>query len=174
MNDPRNPPIARIRRHRHLGTVEGADHVVILMRTHLQKLMSEVLATNELTLDDDGDIRYQSRQAYGYASVMRSRKEVSVEFALLVASDIKPTRKLLEEINSINCSSPWIQVILTNGQVIVRRPLDWLEVNEESVRRTVFQTNAVADDIAELIAVVHGGITPRQQIEAATGDKGEN
>ena len=76
------------------------------------------------------------------------------------AYELKPSAKLLREVNDLNVRSVWARVAFQNGVVRVSAELHWAAADRLALAQAAQAVGQVADDIGALLATVYGGHTP--------------
>jgi hypothetical protein len=127
--------------------------------SHVERCLQQVFDNPDLVTDPDGDYPYRCGTAACWVSVNGQEPHFVRTFAH-AAFGLRPTAKLLRELNDINTRTTTPHAYLTDGVVVVEQTLHPAGVTPESLRQAVGSVGQVADDIGHLIASVHGGATP--------------
>jgi hypothetical protein len=129
---------------------------------HLQRSMHRDLCVSfgDLALDDQGDITIAAENGPCYVSLL-SEDGSSTTWArvwTIAAEDLKPTAKLLREINEINTEMLAARILLAdNGRLVVTAEVRAESVEPGELGDLVHIVGRCAARIGPLVGIVHGG-----------------
>ena len=129
-----------------------------LLRGHVERTLQEHWERHTLVVDDDGDYPWRAGRAMCWVRIERDPPAVSV-FAH-AARGLKPSAKLLAEVNELNANARWVKVYLSGGLVIVGRVLDVDACDPAAIRHACDAVASVAAEIGPPLAAVFGGELP--------------
>ena len=130
-----------------------------MFRSHVERCLQDVWECGELVADDDGDYPYRDGTAACWVSVHTGPKPGVRVFAY-AAVGLKRTARLLTEVNELNSRSRWARIFWDSGTVHVAAEIPWTAVDRPTLLHYTETVGSVADDIGDMLAVVHGGSTP--------------
>ena len=131
----------------------------VLLRSHVERCLQDIWDVPDLVIDDDGDYPYRRGTAMCWVSPFDGPVPGVRVFAH-AAYGLKPSAKLLREVNDLNVRSTWTRVAFQNGVVRVSAELHWAAVDRLALEQAARGVGEVADDIGALLATVYGGHTP--------------
>lgn len=134
-------------------------HQLVLLRSHVERCLQDVWEVNELGVDSDGDYPFRQGTAMCWVSPFGGPVPGVRVFAH-AAHGVKPSGRLLREVNELNGRSTWARVVVANGVVRVTSELHWAGVDRLALEQAIRAVGTVADDIGALMAAVYGGDTP--------------
>jgi hypothetical protein len=139
-------------------------------RSHVENCLKSIWEDSELVSDHDGDYPFRSGDVPMWVSVREEGLPMVRVFAY-VAVDVKRTAKLLAELNDANLGSEWGRVTWCEGTVMAAATLPYGLTDETSLRHTLREVVELADQLGELITIVHGGRLPLAGLERAESDE---
>ena len=143
----------------HTKTAEEQRHQEVLLRSHVERCLQDIWDVHDLVIDDDGDYPYRHGTAMCWVSPFAGPVPGVRVFAH-AAQQLKPSAKLLREVNDLNVRSVWARVAFQSGVVRVSAELHWAAVDRLALEQAARAVGEVADDIGALLATVYGGHTP--------------
>lgn len=136
-------------------------------RAFVERLLMEEFQTQELVVDEDGDVPFHSGSSACYVTV-EHEPYLGVRVWGIAALGIRPTVGALREVNELNHRSSLTKIALVGDRVRVDLRLPADQVTARSLGRACGQVCSVSDDIGALFAGVYGGSTPFA-VETRTG-----
>ncbi|HEY7858871.1 MAG TPA: YbjN domain-containing protein [Candidatus Nanopelagicales bacterium] len=141
-----------------------------IFRSHVENCLKSIWETVKLESDSDGDYPFLVGKAPAWVSVRESGSTPAVRVFAYACVDVRRTLKLLAELNEINAGSALCRVYRANGTIVVEASLPWQLLDERALQYLIDEVAAVATQVAELIALVHGGRVPLEGVVAAAAD----
>ena len=129
------------------------------IRSHVEQLLEQLWGVCRVTPDGDGDYFYQEGTAACWVSVMDTAP-VMVRVFGHAATGLKPSMKLLVELNDIERRALSASVVLERDAVIVSQTISPIALTAPVLGQALDSVGGVADDIGLLLAGVFGGATP--------------
>lgn len=129
------------------------------LRSHVERLLQDEWETCRVLVDDDGDYPFRYGTASCWVTVLEAEPMMVRVFAH-AAYGVRPTLRLLTELNEIQLGARTAAVMVDDGTVIVSQTLAARGVNRRSLRQALQAVGGVADDIGLLVAGMYGGTTP--------------
>ena len=129
------------------------------IRSHVELLLQREWNVCRVLADDDGDFPFRHGTAACYVSVLDSDPPM-VRVLAHAAYGVKPTLKLLRELNDVQGRSLTTRVELRRDVVVVSQTLSPLGLTQPVLAQALDAVSAVADDIGTLVAVMFDGATP--------------
>jgi len=128
------------------------------VRSHVERLLQDEWDTCRVRSDSDGDYFFRAGTAACWVQVMADPEYVRV-FAH-AACGVKPSAKLLTELNQIQARATTVAVFVSGEIVIVQQTLIAHGLNRHTLRQALLAVSTVADDIGQLVAGMFDGQTP--------------
>jgi hypothetical protein len=129
------------------------------IRSHVELLLQREWDVCRVLSDDDGDFPYRHGTAACYVSVLDVEPPMVRVFAH-AAYGLKPTLKLLRELNEIQHRSLSARVELRSDVAVVSQTLSPIGLSQPVLAQAMDAVGTVADDIGTLLAVMFDGATP--------------
>jgi hypothetical protein len=129
------------------------------IRSHVELLLQREWNVCRVLCDDDGDFPYRHGTAACYVSVLDSDPAMVRVFAH-AAYAIKPTLKVLRELNEIQSRALSARVELRRDVVVVSQTLSPVGLTQPVLGQAMNAVGSVAEDIGTLLAVMFDGATP--------------
>jgi hypothetical protein len=129
------------------------------IRSHVELLLQREWEVCRVLADEDGDFPYRHGTAACYVSVLDVEPPMVRVFAH-AAYGLKPTHKVLREINEIQGRALSARVELRNDVVVVSQTLSPIGLTQPVLAQAMDAVGSVADDIGTLLAVMFDGATP--------------
>ena len=147
---------------------EERRRTLVLLRSHVERCLQDIWDTRELTTDADDDYPFRFDTAPCWVSLVAG-PVLGVRVFGHAAYGLKPTAKLLNELNDLNVRARWATLALRDGIVEVSRDLHWTAVDRISLDAAIHGVGQVAGDVGPLLAAVHGGRTPCPPLACESG-----
>lgn len=140
------------------------------VRSHVERLLQDEWDTRTVTVDGDGDYPFRCGTAAGWVQVTSS-DPVMVRVFAHAATGLRPSLKLLSELNSIQCRTLSASVMLHAGVVVVAQTISPIALTRPVLAQALNAVGGIADDIGVLLAGMFNGATPypAQEAPAANG-----
>ena len=132
---------------------------LIWIRSHVELLLQREWEVCRVLSDEDGDFPYRHGTAACYVSVLDVDPPMVRVFAH-AAYGLKPTLKVLREINEIQGRSLSARVELRRDVVVVSQTLSPIGLTQPVLAQAMDAVGSVADDIGTLLAAMFDGATP--------------
>ncbi|MDX6297630.1 MAG: hypothetical protein QOI51_1487 [Nocardioidaceae bacterium] len=129
------------------------------LRAYIETSMREVLESEEVCIDQDGDVMFRSGTAACWVSIHDIDPTMVVVFAH-AALEVKPSAALLREVNELNQRALSGTVTVVSGTIMVRQSMLATAVGVDSLDQACRQVGSIANDIGHLAAVMFDGKTP--------------
>jgi hypothetical protein len=129
------------------------------IRSHVEVLLQREWEMCRIAEDGDGDFPFRRGTAACYVSVLDNDPPMVRVFAH-AAYGLKPTLKVLREINEIQRRALSARVELRNDVVVVSQTLSPIGLTQPVLAQAMDAVATVADDIGTLFAVMFDGRTP--------------
>jgi len=129
------------------------------IRSHVERLLQEEWGTCNPAMDPDGDYPFRDGTAACWVSVMDSEPAMVRVFAH-AALRLRPSVKLLRELNEIQCRALTAKVWFEDGVVLVSQTISPLGLTRPVLAQAINAVGGVADDIGLLLAGMFNGVTP--------------
>jgi hypothetical protein len=129
------------------------------IRSHVELLLQREWDVCRVLSDEDGDFPYRHGTAACYVSVLDVDPPMVRVFAH-AAYGLKPTLKVLREINEIQGRSMSARVELRRDVVVVSQTVSPIGLTQPVLAQAMDAVGSVADDIGTLLAAMFDGATP--------------
>jgi hypothetical protein len=129
------------------------------IRSHVEVLLQREWEVCRVVADADGDYPFRRGTAACYVSVLDVDPPMVRVFAH-AAYGLKPTLKVLREINEVQHRALSARVELRNDVVVVSQTLSPVGLTQPVLAQAMEAVATVADDIGTLFAVMFDGRTP--------------
>jgi len=129
------------------------------VRSHVELLLQREWEVCRVLADDDGDFPYRHGTAACYVSVLDVDPPMVRVFAH-AAYGLKPTLKVLRELNEIQGRSLSARIELRRDVVVVSQTISPVGLTQSVLAQAMDAVNTVAEDIGTLLAVMFDGATP--------------
>jgi hypothetical protein len=143
----------------HTKESEERGRILVMLRSHVERCLQDIWESPELITDPDADYPYRYGTAACWVSILDG-PELGVRVFAHAAVGVRPSAKLVREVNELNDNAVWVKVVLAGQLVGVSAVLHWSTVDRIALELAVRQVGGVADDIGVLLAGVYGGHTP--------------
>jgi hypothetical protein len=129
------------------------------IKSHVELLLQREWDVCRVVADSDGDFPFRHGTAACYVSVLDTEPAMVRVFAH-AAYGLKPTLKLLRELNEIQRRSLSARVELRNDVVVVSQTLSPLGLTQPVLAQAMDAVATVAADVGILLAGMFDGRTP--------------
>ena len=129
------------------------------IRSHVELLLQREWDVCRVLSDEDGDFPYRHGTAACYVSVLDLDPPMVRVFAH-AAYGLKPTLKVLREINEIQGRSVSARVELRRDVVVVSQTFSPIGLTQPVLAQAMDAVGSVADDVGTLLAAMFDGATP--------------
>lgn len=129
------------------------------IRSHVERLLQDEWETCRVAVDEDGDYPFRYGTAACWVQVLHSAPVMVRVFAHAV-HDLKPSPRLMAELNEIQLGALSAAVMYSDGTVIISQTLDPHGLTGATLRQALRAVGGAADDIGMLLASMYGGSTP--------------
>jgi hypothetical protein len=141
----------------------------VWIRSHVERLLQDVWRVCRVESDDEGDYPFRDGTAAGWVSVLDS-EPILVRIFAHAARGVKPSLKLLAELNEIQRRALSAAVMLHDDVVIVQQTISPIELSAPALAQALQAVGGVADDIGILLASMFNGVTPYPSLEASASE----
>jgi hypothetical protein len=128
--------------------------------SHVERLLADVWDVCRAAPDDDGDYPWSYGTAIGWVSVIDAGDGFMIRVWAHAAYDVKPSAKLLRELNDIQGRSLSTAIYLAGHIVVVEQTLSPIGLSQPVLAQALNAVRTVADDTGLLVAAMYGGRTP--------------
>jgi hypothetical protein len=129
------------------------------IRSHVELLLQREWNVCRVLADEDGDFPYRHETAACYVSVLDLDPPMVRVFAH-AAYGLKPTLKVLRELNDIQGRALSARVELRRDVVVVSQTLSPIGLSQPVLAQAMDAVGTVAEDIGTLLAAMFDGATP--------------
>jgi hypothetical protein len=137
----------------------------VFVRSHVERCLEDAWDVHRAQADADGDYRFRSQRSACYVQVAPDGRDVRV--VGIAAYGVRPTAKLLKELNELNTACRAGHVVLVGNHVNVMQTLPAAGCTPDTMKQTCDGVSKVADDVGIMIAAMFGGATPFSSDEEA-------
>jgi hypothetical protein len=138
--------------------------LLALYRSHVENLLKSIWERCELEVDGDGDYPFRSGNVAVWVSVVPSELP-AVRVWSRAVHDVRRTAKLLVELNEMNSCARWVRIYWACDSVVVESDLSFTSTNKAALGQAMHAVAEVADTIAPMLAIVHGGRVPLAELQ---------
>jgi hypothetical protein len=128
--------------------------------SHVERLLADEWDVCRVRPDDDGDFPWAHGAAVGWVSVIDAGDRFMVRVWSHAAYGLKPSAKLLRELNEIQIRSLSTAIYLSGHIVVVEQTISPIGLTQPVLAQALTAVRNVADDIGVLLAGMYGGNTP--------------
>ncbi len=132
---------------------------IVWIRSHVERCLQDIWDRCDVKPDGDGDYGYRWGTAACYIRVEGGDPPLVRVWAHAVVG-VKPTVRLLREVNDLNTHTRTAHVVLGGQAVVVEHVLHPAGLDRDTLRHACSAVGAVADEIGATISAVYGGSTP--------------
>jgi hypothetical protein len=143
----------------------------VFVRSHIERCLEEAWNVFRVQADADGDYCFRSQRSACYVHVAPDGQDVRV--VGLAAHGVRPTAKLLKEINDLNAHCRAARVVLVDDHVHVAQTLPAAGCTPDTMKEACEAVSKVADDVGVVIAAMFDGSTPFSGEEEESGAEAE-
>jgi Putative bacterial sensory transduction regulator len=139
------------------------------IRSHVEVLLQREWDVCRVVADSDGDFPFRHGTASCYVSVLDTDPPMVRVFAH-AAYGLKPTQRVLRELNEIQRRCLTARVELRNDVVVVSQTLSALALTQPVLAQAMDAVATVAADIGTLLAGMFDGSTPYRAVVTDSED----
>jgi hypothetical protein len=129
------------------------------IKSHVELLLQREWEVCQVAVDPDGDFPFRAGTAACWVTVSEAEVPMVHVFAH-AACGLKPTAKVLRELNDIQNRAFSARVSLTDGCVLVSQVLSPIGLTRPVLAQALHSVGGVAEDIGPLLAAMFDGSTP--------------
>jgi hypothetical protein len=129
------------------------------IRSHVELLLQREWNVCRVLADEDGDFPFRHGTAACYVTVLDTDLPM-VRVLAHAAYGVRPTLKVLRELNEIQSRSRSTRVELRRDVVVVSQTISPVGLTQPVLAQAINAVSSVADDIGTLVAVMFDGATP--------------
>jgi hypothetical protein len=129
------------------------------VRSHVEQLLEREWELGDVTADDDGDYPFRRGSAMCWVSIMDT-EPVMVRVYAHAAYGVKPSAKLLQEINEVQHRSLSARVELVQDLVLVSQTISPWGLTQPVLSQALDAVGTVAAEVGPLLAAMFDGATP--------------
>ncbi len=131
------------------------------LRSHVERCLQDIWEVPEVVVDADGDYGFRSQTAACWVRLETQLDPWVVAVFAHAACEVKPTARLLAELDEIASSARTASVFHAgHGLVIVRHGLLARTLDRRSLQYAMDGVSHIADQVGQLVSTVYGGSTP--------------
>jgi hypothetical protein len=130
------------------------------IRSHVELLLQSEWERGRVSADADGDYPFRHGSAACWVSLVPAGRLPMVRVFAHAASGLKPSLKLLSELNDIQRRCVSAAVFLEDGVVEVSQTLSPVGLTGPVLHQALDAVATIADDIGPLLAAMFNGRTP--------------
>lgn len=130
-------------------------------RSHVERLLEEAWGLEGRVVRADDEQYYcEAGTAFAWVAVDDAHHPMSVRITAWAAMGVKPTAKVLRELNDVNHASRFGWVYWADGNVVCEAALPADAVTAANLAGLWGATVTRANEVGPMIAAVHGGHVP--------------
>jgi hypothetical protein len=129
--------------------------------SHVERLLADEWEVCRAYPDADGDFPWSHGTAIGWVSVIDGGDGFMVRVWAHAAYDVKPSAKLLRELNDIQGRSLSTAIYLAGHIAVVEQTISPIGLTQPVLAQALGAVRTIADDTGLLVAAMFGGRTPR-------------
>ncbi len=138
--------------------------------SHVERLLADEWNVCRVHADGDGDYPWSHGAAIGWVSVVDAGDGFMLRVWAHAAYDVKPSAKLLRELNDIQVRSLSTAVCLVGHIVGVSQTISPIGLTQPVLAQALTAVRNIADDIGLLLAGMYGGRTPLEPAATAESE----
>jgi hypothetical protein len=127
-----------------------------MIRPYVEKLLKEWLGTDELIVDDDGDVPIRAGSSKYYVSIL-DRDPPLVRVWGTVLTGVKKSAKLLDAINDANTRILQCRMFFHDGDVMLASEILGEEIDKEELIEACNAVAQISDDFDDTLQAEFGG-----------------
>jgi predicted heme/steroid binding protein len=140
----------------HTKTAEQEHRMQVMLRSHVERCLHDIWGTYDLVLDVDEDYPYRTGTAMCWVSLLDG-PPLGVRVFAHAAYGLKPSAKLIREVNDLNARNRWARIAFQHGVYRVSTELHWAAVDRLALEQATRVVGEFANVIGPLLAAVFGG-----------------
>jgi hypothetical protein len=129
------------------------------IKSHVELLLQREWEVCRVATDADGDFPFRAGTAACWVAVSDGEPPMVQVFAH-AACGLKPTARVLRELNDIQNRAFSARVCLAEGCVIVSQVLSPIGLTQPVLAQAIHAVGGVAEDVGPLLAAMFDGSTP--------------
>lgn len=129
------------------------------IRSHLERLLQDEWGRCRVTADEDGDYPFRTGTAACWVGIVDSEPTLVRVFAHATVG-LRPSYRLLKELNEIQARALSASVLLQGGVALVTQTISPIGLTQPVLAQAMRAVGGVADDIGLLLAGMYGASTP--------------
>lgn len=138
--------------------------------SHVERLLAAEWKQCRVVPDGEGDFCWTHGTAIGWVSVIDAGDRFMVRVWAHAAYGLKPSAKLLRELNEIQMRSVSTSVCLSGDVAMVAQTISPIGLTQPVLAQALTAVRNVADDIGLLLASMYGGSTPLPATASSTSE----
>lgn len=127
-----------------------------VVRPHVEQLLKGILGSEDLVVDEDGDIPVRSGSALFYVRVLDGDPSLVRVFSTMLTG-VKPTKKLFKTLNDINAQIVSGRVFWVDEDIVVVTEIVGSHLDREELEHACRAIGTIADTFDDQIQREHGG-----------------
>lgn len=147
-----------------------------MIRPFVEQAVAKALGVTEVEVDSDGDVPVVNETSVTFVRVLDGPVGPLVRFFSPMVADVKKSAKLLERLNEMNTSIPYVQFFWVGEQIICNLDLDGESLQADEIRKALDAVSWHANKFDEPLKSEFGGRTMIQLEESekppSTGPSG--
>lgn len=128
--------------------------------SHVERLLADEWNACRVRPDKDGDFAWTAGTAVGWVGVVGAGDRFMVRVWSHAANQLKPSAKLLRELNDIQLRSLSAAISLNGGAVVVQQTISPIGLTQPVLGQALTAVRNIAGDVGLLLASMYGGSTP--------------
>jgi hypothetical protein len=131
-----------------------------MVRAYTESLLKQILGTDKIVRDDDGDYPVRHKSALYYVRVDPGSKDIPIVQVFAVAlADVSPSAELYEEINQINSKLRFARAFWVRDQVLIESEMIGEELSLAGLETGCETVAGAADYFGPQLSEQFGGRT---------------
>jgi len=131
-----------------------------MVRAYAESLLKQILGTNELQRDPDGDYRVRHESALYYVRVIPGvHDDPIVQVFAIVLADVAPVPKLFERLNTVNTQLHFARAFWVGNQVLIESEIVGEDLSLSGFEIACRSVARAADYFGPRLAEEFGGKT---------------
>lgn len=126
-------------------------------RRLVEEVLGEVFGPDVLHRDADGDYLLSSHGGTPVYARLREDRPMTLQLFARVLDKVQATPELLAELNDLNTNVTFARTFVVDGQVLAESDLVADTIDPEELLTSFDRVRRLTDEIAPMLAVVHGG-----------------
>jgi hypothetical protein len=139
---------------------------VEMIRPYLEKKVSELLGTESVAVDPDGDIPIRSGSSVSYLRLADGPEGAMLRVFSPLLSDVQQTPELLARLNELNAESFFVRFFWTSDHVMCSVDLVAESLDVEEIKNALDAVTFYADKLDDDLKARFGGSRMIEEDEA--------